>query len=68
MTLVMEVRDAPSGQLLARVVDARRADSGGNMQWTNSVTNRAEADLVISEWAKKLRAGLDRLKVPADGA
>jgi hypothetical protein len=69
MTLVLEVRDAPSGQLLARVVDARRASSGaGQMQWTNSVTNRAAAEKIISEWAQKFRAGLDRLKAPADGA
>ncbi len=58
----MEVRDAPSGQLLARVVDRRRADdAGGRLQWTNSVTNRADAREMKSVWAKKLRDGLDKL-------
>jgi hypothetical protein len=69
MTLVMEVRDAPSGQLLARVLDAQRADSaGGRMQWTNSVTNQADAQRIISAWAKKFREGLDRLKAKNNGA
>jgi uncharacterized protein DUF3313 len=67
MTLVMEVRDAPSGQLLARVVDAKRADSnGGMMRWSNSVSNRADAEGVIDGWAQKLRTGLDRLKTPLE--
>jgi uncharacterized protein DUF3313 len=62
MTLVMEIRDAPSGQLLARVVDKRLAESpGGYMQWTNSVTNRADARAILDVWAKQLRGALDRL-------
>jgi len=62
MTLVMEVRDAPSGQLLARVVDRRTGDSpGGYLQWTNSVTNRADAQRIIDVWAMQLRSALDRL-------
>lgn len=64
MTLLMEVRDAPSGQLLARVVDPRHADTGSTLQWTNSVTNRADAERLIRQWADKFRAALDRLKVP----
>jgi len=61
MVLVMEIRDSPSGQLLARVVD-RHSDNGtGTMQWTTSVTNRAEADRAISMWASKLVDALDRL-------
>jgi hypothetical protein len=62
MTLVMEIRDAPSGQLLARVVDRRLAESpGGYLQWTNSVTNQADARVILDGWAKQLRAALDRL-------
>src|SRR5882672_2198397 len=33
----------------------------GTMQWTTSVTNRAEADRAISMWASKLVDALDRL-------
>jgi hypothetical protein len=62
MTLIMEIRDSPTGQLLAGVVDQRNADTmGGQMQWTNSVTNRADADRIITAWASKLRTALDRL-------
>ena len=62
MTFVMELRDSVRGQLLARVVDTRSSGDVGHLQWTNSVTNRADADRMISAWAKYLRDGLDRLK------
>lgn len=62
MTLVMEVRDSPTGQVLARVVDGRNAElAGGQMQWTTSLTNRAEAERMIALWAAKLRDGLDQV-------
>jgi hypothetical protein len=61
MVLVMELRDSTSGELLARVID-RHTDNGSmSMQWTNSVTNRAEADRAISIWASRLVTELDRL-------
>jgi hypothetical protein len=44
------------------VVDSRNADLGnGQMQWTNSVTNRVEAERMIELWAAKLRGGLDKV-------
>jgi hypothetical protein len=62
MTLVLEARDGPTGQLLARVVDSRTEDNaGGHLTWTNSVTNTVEAKRMISEWAKRLRQSLDKL-------
>jgi len=62
MTLVMELRDGPTGQLLARVVDARTAGGmGGYMTWTNSTTNRADAQREFDDWARRLRNALDRL-------
>lgn len=64
MTLDMEVRDSPSGELLARVVDRQRALDTGRLQWTNSVTNTADAERAIDVWAKQLRAGLDRVNGP----
>jgi hypothetical protein len=66
MTLDMEVRDAPTGQLLARVVDKQRALDTGRLQWTNSVTNAADAERAIDVWAKHLRAGLDRVNGPGN--
>ncbi len=64
MTLAMEVRDAPTGALVARVVDRQRAMDTGRLQWTNSVTNSADAQRAIDRWAHQLRAGLDRINGP----
>lgn len=62
MTLVLEVRDSVTGQALARAVDRQEDQNNFNsLQWTNSVTNAADADLAIRYWAKKLREGLDRV-------
>ena len=59
MTLVAEARDSVTGQLLARVVDRKQGTDFGTLQWANSVTNSAEAQRAISQWARALRAGLD---------
>jgi hypothetical protein len=61
MTLVVEARDAVTGQLLARVVDTKRGTDWGRLTWANAVTNAAEAQRAITAWAKALRAGLDRV-------
>ena len=62
MTLVLEARDGPTGQLLARAIDKREDDNfGGKLVWTNATTNMADARLIIDAWAKKLREALDRL-------
>jgi hypothetical protein len=62
MTLVLEARDGPTGQLLARAIDKREDDNfGGRLVWTNATTNLADARLIIDAWAKKLREALDRL-------
>ncbi len=61
MLLLMELRDSVSGQLLARVVDRYTDDGHGRMQWTNSVTNRTEAERAISAWAATLVSALDKL-------
>jgi hypothetical protein len=62
MTLVLEARDGPTGQLLARAVDSQEDDHmGGTMMWTNATTNIADARRIIDVWAKKLRESLDRI-------
>lgn len=58
MTLVVELRDAESGAILARAAD-RKGRSFGPMQWTTKATNVAEARRILREWATTLRAGLD---------
>ena len=68
MTLVMEMRDGPTGQLLARVLDGKVLDNFGTMQITNRVTNSADFRLAVSSWAKRLREGLDRVRAGAGPA
>lgn len=60
MTLVMELRDGPTGQLLARVID-RHEDDSMYAQWTTSVTNSAEFREAVKGWASRLVKALDRV-------
>lgn len=60
MTLILEVIDATTGELLARAIDKKRGLDTGRLEWSNSVTNRADADRALKAWAKQLRAALDR--------
>jgi hypothetical protein len=61
MTLVAELRDSMTGELLARAVDARSARSSGTMQVTNRVTNTADARRAMGIWATALRQALDEM-------
>jgi hypothetical protein len=61
MTLVLEVLDGTTGQILVRVIDHQRAGDRGYMQWTNSVTNEADARRILGSWARQLREGLDEV-------
>jgi hypothetical protein len=62
MTLVMELRDAVTGTLLARAYDVKVGSENGRLQWSNSVMNRAEAEWALQGWAKRLKKGLDAAK------
>ena len=59
MTLVAEMRDSDTGQILARVVDKRWAPSTGTWQMATSVSNMGAARQVIQRWATALRNALD---------
>lgn len=61
MTLVMELRDSVTGEILARAVDTRTGRGGGTWSVTNRVTNTADARRAIRVWATALREGLDEL-------
>ena len=50
MTLVLELRDGPTDQLLARVIDQKAGTDMGFAQVTNSVTNSAEFRRMVSSW------------------
>jgi hypothetical protein len=61
MTLVIELRDAVTGELLARAVDTQRGRSTGALSFTNNVTNTADARRAIGVWAAALVQGLNEL-------
>lgn len=62
MTLLLDIIDGTTRQSLAQVADRQQdPDFGGTMQWSNSVTNRADADRVLKAWSTRLRQGLDRV-------
>jgi hypothetical protein len=59
MTLVGELIDSESGQVISRVIDRREARNTGTMQLTNSVVNAQEARAIAASWARILRSRLD---------
>jgi hypothetical protein len=59
MTLVAELRDSETGQILARVIDKRRAPSSGTFQLTTGATNLGAAQQIIARWASSLRNALN---------
>ena len=61
MTLVIELYDSVSNEILARAIDRRRARNAGNIQWTTSGTNRAAARKILRSWANLLVSRLDEV-------
>lgn len=61
MTLVAELRDSTTGEILARAVDTRSARSSGVWTVANRVTNTADARRAMSIWARALRESLDEM-------
>lgn len=61
MTLAMELRDGPTGQLLARIVDEKTGSNTGRMQVTNSVTNSADFRRAVRSWAQRLVKALNQV-------
>jgi len=59
VTLAMELRDGPTNQLLARVIDQKSGTDMGFAQVTNSVTNSAEFRRMVRSWAQRLVKALD---------
>jgi len=59
MTIVAELFDSETGEVLSRAIDRREARDTGMMTLTNSVVNAAEARSIASSWARILRSRLD---------
>jgi hypothetical protein len=62
MTLNLELVDALTGEVQGRVVDRRRGVEHSQLQWTSSVTNRAEFERILRRWADLLRDSVDRVR------
>lgn len=62
MRLNLEIYDSVTGEIVARASDKKSARDNGRMQWTNSVTNRVEAERILKRWAAVLRSMLDNVK------
>lgn len=62
MTLYLELYDAASDEMIARVVDPRAAPNRGGASLGNSVNNKAEADRILRRWAGILRSHLDEAR------
>jgi hypothetical protein len=62
MTLKLEIYDSVTGDLIVTASDRRESPRRGYMQWTTSVTNRAEARQMLQRWATGLRERLDQAR------
>ena len=60
-TLVLEVVDSMSGEVIARAVERREAGNSAFMTEANTVTGWAEVRRLARRWALTLRKGLDSL-------
>lgn len=62
MTLVAELYDSVTGEVLARTVDKDRGMEQDWLQRTDAVWNNAEAKRTFRRWAAALRQALDRAR------
>lgn len=59
MTLKMDLLDSSTNALIGRIIDKRKDHDTGYIEYTNSITNRADAQRIVSSWARILRKALD---------
>lgn len=59
MTLQLELIDSVTGKVLARASDRYEEPRRGWYEWTNSVTNQADARRMFKRWAVDLRERLN---------
>lgn len=54
-TLYIELFDSVSGDILGRAADRQAVrQAGGTLSWSNSVSNRADAQRMVGRWADQL--------------
>lgn len=59
MTLVAELYDSLTSDIIARAIDAEGGQGSGVITWQDGVSNRAQARRILRGWAARLRAALD---------
>lgn len=62
MTLNIELFDSITEDKIAKATDRQRDPRRGYQQWRTSVSNRADARRMMSNWAKALRSALDEAR------
>ena len=60
-TLVLEIRDSMSGEVLARAIDRRAAEPATGAVQNTRVSSTAEVRRLARSWARTLRTRLDQL-------
>ncbi len=68
MTLQIELIDSVSGKVLAKASDRYEDPRRGWYEWTNTVTNQAEARRMLKRWAADLRERLNEGRFTASTA
>jgi hypothetical protein len=58
MTLILELYDSETGDLIAAASDHRQAPYRGYMQWTTGVSNKGDARRMLQKWAVALNERL----------
>ncbi|MBD1388942.1 DUF3313 family protein [Neiella sp. HB171785] len=58
MTLVLELKDSVTGEILARIVDQQEATDWGQLVRQSSVDNHQQSKRIIKRWANQLNDGL----------
>ena len=66
MTLVLELSDSVTGEVIARAEDREKTLETGLLNRTTSVNNEADARLLVQNWARILRSRLDAARVTGD--
>lgn len=59
MRLNATLQDAVTGTVLYRTSDRKRGPESGRLEWANSVWNAAEAERMLSGWARQFKDALD---------
>jgi hypothetical protein len=61
ITLILEVVDSMSGEVIFRAMERRALDRQGQAMRSSSVNSRSEVRRVLRRWATTLREGLDSI-------